>query len=147
MHDDPQRVELLLVEDSPGDVGLTREALEECGLPARLSVARDGEEALAFLRRQGLHAEAPRPHLVLLDLNLPTLDGLGVLADIKRDDDLKRIPVIVLTSSCDEQDVRASYDLHANGYIVKPVGLDRFLTVVRSLQSFWFSTVTLPPGD
>ncbi len=138
-------VELLLVEDNPGDVELTREALEEARVRNRLHVVSDGEEALAFLRREGRHADAPRPDLVLLDLNLPRLGGREVLAAIKQSDDLRRIPVVVLTTSEAEKDVLGAYELHANAYIVKPVDLDQFLGVVRSIEGFWLAVVKFPP--
>jgi CheY-like chemotaxis protein len=140
-------VEILLVEDNPGGVRLAQEALREARVQGRLSVAADGAEALAFLRRQGPFARAPRPDLILLDLNLPRKDGFEVLAAIKGDDRLKRIPVVVLTTSRAEHDVRRAYDLHANAYVTKPVDLDQFLAVVKSLQGFWFTTATLPPGE
>ena len=143
---DPRPVEILLVEDNPGDVRLTQEALKEGRVRNRLHVAGDGVEALAFLRREGRHASAPRPDLILLDLNLPKKDGREVLAEVKTDADLKRIPVVVLTTSEAEQDVLRSYDLHANCYITKPVDLEKFLGVVRSLEDFWLTIVRLPPG-
>jgi CheY-like chemotaxis protein len=138
-------VELLLVEDNPGDVELTREALEEARVRNRLSVVDDGVQALAFLRRTGRYADAPRPDLVLLDLNLPRKDGREVLAEIKADPELRRIPVVVLTTSEAERDVLAAYELHANAYIVKPVDLDQFLAVVRSVEGFWLTVVKFPP--
>ncbi len=137
-------IEILLVEDNPGDVRLTIEALKEAKVINHLTVLKDGVEALAFLRRQGQHAGAPRPHLIVLDLNLPKKDGREVLADIKSDDSLKRIPVVVLTTSQDEQDVLKSYNLHANCYITKPVDLDQFIKVVRSIEDFWLGIVVLP---
>ena len=137
-------IEILLVEDNPGDVRLTIEALKEAKVINHLTVVKDGVEALAFLRRQGSYTTAPRPHLILLDLNLPRKDGREVLADIKTDDNLKRIPVVVLTTSQDEQDVLKSYNLHANCYITKPVGLDQFVRVVRSIEDFWLGIVVLP---
>jgi two-component system, chemotaxis family, response regulator Rcp1 len=137
--------DVLLVEDNLGDVRLTEEAFKEGRICNRLHVASDGVEGLAFLRREGRYASAPRPDLVLLDLNLPRKDGREVLAEIKEDPDLKRIPVVVLTTSAAEQDVLKSYDLHANCYICKPVDLEKFLTVVRSLENFWLSLVCLPP--
>jgi CheY-like chemotaxis protein len=140
-------VEILLVEDSPGDVRLTREALKEGQLQVRLSVVGDGESALAFLHRQDPYAQAPRPDLVLLDLNLPRMGGHEVLARIKGDAGLRRIPVVMLSSSQAEQDVRASYDLHANCYIAKPVELDQFLRVVRSIEEFWLTVAKLPRGE
>lgn len=138
-------VQLLLVEDSPGDVELTREALEEAKVANTLHVVSDGVEAMEFLRRQGRFAGAVRPDLVLLDLNLPRKDGRQVLAEIKEDPDLRRIPVVVLTTSQAEKDVLAAYELHANAYIVKPVDLQQFLQVVRSVEGFWLAVVKLPP--
>jgi CheY-like chemotaxis protein len=137
--------ELLLVEDSPGDVELTREALDEAKVSNRLHVVADGVEAMQFLRREGRFADAVRPDLVLLDLNLPRKDGREVLAEIKADPELRRIPVVVLTTSEAEKDVLAAYALHANAYIVKPVDLDQFLAVVRSVEGFWLTVVKLPP--
>jgi CheY-like chemotaxis protein len=137
-------VEILLVEDNPGDVRLTVEALREAKVHNHLSVANDGVEALAFLRRAGKYADAPRPDLILLDLNLPKKDGREVLSEIKADAALRTIPVVILTTSTAEQDILKSYDLHANCYITKPVDLDQFITVVQSVESFWFSIVTLP---
>jgi CheY-like chemotaxis protein len=138
-------VEILLVEDNPGDVRLTIEALREGKVHNRLTVASDGVEAMAILRQAGQYAEAPRPDLILLDLNLPKKDGREVLAEIKADDGLKRIPVVILTSSGADEDILRSYDLQAACYITKPVDLDQFLTVVQSIESFWLSIVTLPP--
>jgi chemotaxis family two-component system response regulator Rcp1 len=140
-------VELLLVEDNPGDVELTREALTEARVRNHLAVVSDGVEALRFLRREGPHAGSPRPDLILLDLNLPRMDGREVLAAIKRDPALRRIPVVVLTTSEAERDILEAYQLHANAYIVKPVDLDQFLGVVRSIESFWLAVVKLPPGE
>jgi CheY-like chemotaxis protein len=137
-------VEILLVEDNDGDVRLTFEALKEGKVHNRLTVARDGVEALSILRREGAHRAAPRPDLILLDLNLPRRDGREVLADIKADEALRRIPVVVLTTSKAEEDIARSYDLHANCYITKPVDLDRFLSVVKSIDDFWLSVVRLP---
>jgi CheY-like chemotaxis protein len=131
--------EVLLVEDSPGDVRLTREALKDSVPPSRFNVVRDGEEALAFLRRQGPYHNAPSPDLILLDLNLPKKDGREVLAEIKQDPDLKRIPVVVLTTSEAEQDIVRAYDLHANCYITKPMDLDDFLETIREIHRFWFA--------
>jgi len=133
---------ILLVDDNPGDVRLTLEAFRD-GLPNEMSVTKNGVEALAFLRRQGKYTSAPRPDLILLDLNLPLKDGREVLADIKQDPELRRIPVAVLTSSRAEDDIRKAYELHANCYICKPVELERFMAVVRSIQDFWFVTVKL----
>ncbi len=140
-------VEILLVEDNEGDVRLTREALKEGRIRNRLSVVQDGEQALAFLRREGVHADAPRPDLILLDLNLPRLDGREVLAAIKNDPALKSIPVVVLTSSRTEQDLLRAYDLHANCFITKPVEFEQFIEVVRSIEDFWLTIVVLPPRD
>jgi two-component system, chemotaxis family, response regulator Rcp1 len=140
-------IEILLVEDNPGDVRLTIEALKEGKVSNRLSVARDGVEALSFLRRQGPHANAARPDLILLDLNLPKKDGREVLAEIKEDSRLRRIPVVVLTTSKAEEDILRTYDLHANCYITKPVDLEQFISVVRSIDDFWLSVVRLPSMD
>jgi CheY-like chemotaxis protein len=137
-------VEILLVEDNPGDILLTVEALKEGKVYNNLSVAKDGVEAMAFLYRKGRHADAPRPDLILLDLNLPKKGGREVLAELKQDFNLRRIPVIVLTTSQAEQDILKSYDLHANCYITKPVDLDHFITVVRSIENFWLMSVQLP---
>jgi CheY-like chemotaxis protein len=144
---DSHPAEVLLVEDNPGDVVLTREALRDSGLPLRLSVASDGEAALARLRRQGAFAGERLPDLVLLDLNLPRLSGREVLAAVKADARLRRIPVVVLTSSEAETDVAAGYDLHANCYVVKPGELGQFLGVVRSVLNFWLTVVKLPRGE
>jgi two-component system, chemotaxis family, response regulator Rcp1 len=137
-------IEVLLVEDNPGDVRLTMEAMRESKVLVNLSVAPDGEEALAFLRKEGPHHAAPRPDLMLLDLNLPKKDGREVLAEIKADTDLRRIPVVVLTTSRAEEDILRTYNLHANCFITKPVDLDQFITVVGSIGEFWFSVVRLP---
>jgi len=137
-------IEILLVEDNPGDVQLTREALHDAKLRNHLSNVKDGVEALAFLRRKGPYSAAPRPDLILLDLNLPRKDGREVLAEIKNDENLRRIPVVVLTTSRDEWDVLGAYDLHANCYVVKPVGLEQFITIVKSIEDFWFDIVKLP---
>ena len=137
-------LEILLVEDNPGDVRLTQEAMKEAKVLNNLSVAEDGEEAVAFLRREGRHAEAARPDLILLDLNLPRKDGREALSEIKSDESLKCIPVVVLTTSSDEFDILQSYDLHANCYISKPVDLDQFVQVVNAIEGFWFSLVKLP---
>ncbi|CAA7624139.1 Response regulator rcp1 [Magnetospirillum sp. SS-4] len=141
----PEVFEILLVEDNPGDARLAQEALKEGRMTSRLKVVVDGVEAMAYLRRDGQYAGSPRPHLVLLDLNLPRKDGRQVLAEMKADEDLRRIPVVVLTTSQAEQDILRSYDLHANCYITKPVDLDRFISVVRSIEEYWCSVVTLPP--
>jgi CheY-like chemotaxis protein len=137
-------IEILLVEDNPGDVRLTREALRDGTARSNLSVVGDGVEALAFLRREGPYGEAPRPGLILMDLNLPRKDGRQVLAEIKSDPDLKTIPVVVLTTSTAEDDVVNSYGLHANAYIKKPVDFDQFLRVVKAVEEFWLTLVTLP---
>jgi chemotaxis family two-component system response regulator Rcp1 len=137
-------IEILLVEDSSADIDLTREALDDAKVRNSLHVARDGVEALAFLRREHPFTEAPRPDLILLDLNLPRKDGREVLAEIKDDPDLRRIPVVILTTSEAEQDIIKSYDLHANCYVTKPVDLERFITVVRSIEDFWLAIVRLP---
>jgi chemotaxis family two-component system response regulator Rcp1 len=135
-------VEILLVEDNPGDVRLTQEALKSDWPWNHLSVVRDGVEAMAYLRQEC--NGATRPDLILLDLNLPRKDGREVLAEIKGDEDLKLIPVVVLTTSAAERDIRSAYALHANCYITKPVDLDEFMTIVKSIENFWFSTVRLP---
>jgi len=140
-------IEILLVEDSPSDVDLTREALEDTKVHNNLSVVGDGVEALAFLRREGRFADAPHPDLILLDLNLPKKDGREVLAEIKADPDLRRIPVVVLTTSEAEQDIIETYNLHANCYVKKPVDLDAFIQVVRSIDNFWLAIVKLPPTE
>ena len=140
-------VEILLVEDNPGDVRLTKEALKEGKVYNNLHWAKDGVEALEFLKRQGKHAKAPRPDIILLDLNLPKKDGREVLALIKKDSDLKQIPVVVLTTSEAEEDVLKSYELHANCYVTKPVDLEKFIHVVQSIDRFWLTVVTLPPAE
>lgn len=137
-------IEILLVEDSPGDVRLTIEALKEGKVKNRLSVARDGEEALDFLHKRGAFLHASTPDIILLDLNLPRKDGREVLADIKSHPQLRRIPVVILTTSNAEEDILRSYDLHVNCYITKPVDMDQFIKVVRSIDDFWFSIVQLP---
>ena len=139
-------VEILLIEDNPGDVRLTAESLKENRLLNNLSVVEDGVQALAFLRREGAYASEPRPDLILLDLNLPRKDGREVLAVIKADPGLRRIPVVVLTTSQAEEDILKSYNLNANCYITKPVTLDRFIAVVKSIENFWLTIVTLPPN-
>jgi CheY-like chemotaxis protein len=137
-------IEILLIEDNPGDVRLTKEALNEGKVLNKLHVVEDGMEALAFLNQEGNYSDAPRPGLILLDLNLPKKDGRDVLAEIKTNGDLKRIPVVVLTTSHSEEDILKSYDLDANCYITKPVDLDQFISVVRSINEFWLSIVRLP---
>ena len=137
-------IEVLLVEDSPGDVRLTREAFKDAKVHINLHVASDGADAMAFLERQGEHANAPRPDLILLDLNLPKKDGREVLAELKESPALKCIPVVILTTSASEADIQGSYQRHANCYITKPVDLEGFLKVVRSIDNFWLSVVKLP---
>ena len=138
-------IEILLVEDSPSDVLMAKAALESAKLLFDLHVVEDGEQALAFLRHEGLYANAPRPALILLDLNLPRKDGREVLTEIKADDRLRRIPVVVLTTSKAEEDILKAYGLHANCYITKPIDFGGFAEVVRAVEHFWFSVVTLPP--
>ncbi|MDX1611893.1 MAG: response regulator [Candidatus Thermoplasmatota archaeon] len=140
-----KRIEILLVEDNPGDVRLTQEALKEGKVPSRLSVVGDGEAALSYLRNEDPYQGATRPDIILLDLNLPRKDGREVLEEIKVDDELRRIPVVILTTSEAEQDILRTYDLHANCYITKPVDLDQFIEVVKYIEKFWLTTVRLPP--
>jgi two-component system, chemotaxis family, response regulator Rcp1 len=140
-------VEILLVEDNPGDVRLTREALQEAKVRNNLHVAPDGEAALRYLRREGEFRDAVRPDLILLDLNLPGRDGREVLEAIKAVPSLRSIPVVILTSSQAEQDICRAYQLHANCYVTKPVDLDQFITVVKSIENFWFTIVKLPPEE
>ncbi|MCL5099056.1 MAG: response regulator [Candidatus Omnitrophica bacterium] len=137
-------IEILLVEDSPSDAELTIEALKEAKVFNRLSLVEDGVEAMAFLRRQGPYANAPQPDLIMLDLNLPRKDGREVLAELKADPDLRQIPVVVLTTSKAEQDVLRAYELHANCYITKPVDFRQFMSVVKAIEDFWLTVVTLP---
>ncbi|HTF13093.1 MAG TPA: response regulator [Burkholderiales bacterium] len=137
-------IEVLLVEDSPGDVRLTREAFRDANRSIHLHVASDGVEAMAFLRREGVHVRAPRPDLILLDLNLPKMDGREVLAHIKDDDSLRTIPTVILTTSEAEADVVTSYQLHANCYLSKPVQLDAFESLVKSINDFWLTRAKLP---
>jgi CheY-like chemotaxis protein len=144
MEKDPQ-IDILLVEDNPGDVRLTMEALKEAKLLNNINNVPDGVEALAYLRRQGKYANASRPDLILLDLNLPKKDGREVLSEIKSDADLRRIPVVILTTSRAEPDILKAYNLHANCYITKPVDLDQFIRVAKSIDDFWFTMVRLPP--
>lgn len=136
--------EILLVEDNPSDVRLTMEVMKEGRVTNNLSVVYDGEEALKFLRREGEYSDAPRPDLILLDLNLPKKDGREVLAEIKTLDELKRIPVVILTTSKAEEDICKTYELHANCYITKPVDLDQFIEVIRQIEDFWLTIVSLP---
>ncbi|MFE5310303.1 response regulator [Isoptericola sp. NPDC056573] len=144
MTDQQTGIEVLLVEDDPGDVLMTREAFEEHKVANRLSVVADGVSAMAFLRKEGEHAQAPTPDLILLDLNLPRMDGREVLAAVKADERLKHIPVVVLTTSEAEEDVLRSYSLHANAYVTKPVDFDRFIQVVRQIDDFFVTVVRLP---
>jgi CheY-like chemotaxis protein len=139
-----QPIEILLVEDNPGDIRLTREVFKECRVLNHLSVVQDGEQAMAYLRRQGRHAASPRPDLILLDLNLPKYDGRQLLEKIKSDPDLSRIPVVVLTTSSAEEDILKSYKLHANAYVTKPVDLDQFMKAVRQIDEFFVQVVRLP---
>lgn len=139
-------IDILLVDDNPGDVRLTREALKDNKVINNLHVAEDGLTAMAFLRRQGQYAGAPRPDLILLDLNLPRKDGREVLAEVKSDENLKRIPVVVVTTSRAEEDIVKTYDSHANCYITKPLDLEKFIEVIRSIEAFWLTTVILPPN-
>jgi CheY-like chemotaxis protein len=137
-------VEILLAEDNPGDVALTRRALRHSKVHNNLHVVQDGEEAMRFLRREGDHSEAPRPDLVLLDINMPRKTGLEVLEDVKSDQDLRTIPVCMLTTSEDDQDILAAYARHANAFVKKPVDLEQFVEVVRQIEEFWFTIVKLP---
>jgi len=139
-------IEILLVEDNPGDVRLTKEALKEGKVYSNLHTVKDGVEAMEFLRRKGRYKDVPRPDIILLDLNLPRKDGREVLEEIKSDNELKRIPVVVLTTSKAEEDVLRTYNLHANCYVTKPVDLEKFMVVVKSIDVFWLTVVTLPPN-
>ncbi|MBN1424066.1 response regulator [Candidatus Fermentibacteria bacterium] len=139
-------IEILLVDDNPGDVRLAIEALKEGKVRNHLHVTYDGVEAMEFLRRTGKYAASPRPDIVLLDLNMPKKDGREVLKEIKSDEDLRRIPVVILTISKGEEDILATYNHHANCYITKPIQMDEFLKVMRSIENFWLTIVTLPPG-
>lgn len=141
---DARPIDILLVEDDPGDVLITKEALEHSKVTNNLTCVEDGEQALAFLRREGDHADATRPDLILLDLNLPRRDGREVLAEVKNDPELRRIPIVVLTTSQAEEDILRSYDLHANAFVSKPVDFDRFVEVVRQVDEFFFTVVRLP---
>ncbi|MBM3889022.1 MAG: response regulator [Verrucomicrobia bacterium] len=137
-------IEILLAEDNPGDVRLTQEALRDAKVRNNLTAVADGVETMAYLRREGRYAEAPRPDLILLDLNMPRMDGRQALAQIKADANLRRIPVVILTTSQAEEDIMRAYDLNANCYITKPVDLQQFLKVVRSIEEFWLMIVKLP---
>jgi two-component system response regulator len=146
MVDDPMKViDILLVEDNPGDVRLAQEALKESKVRNKLYVVEDGVEAMAFLRRQGKYAGVPRPDLILLDLNLPRKSGREVLEEVKTDDALKRIPVVVLTVSRADEDIIKSYNHHANCYITKPLDFTRFMEITKVIEGFWLTIVTLPP--
>ncbi|HEY3914579.1 MAG TPA: response regulator [Verrucomicrobiae bacterium] len=137
-------IQILLVEDNLGDIRLTEEALKDAKVHTLLSVARDGVEAMAFLRKTGKFADSPTPDIILLDLNLPKMNGLEVLKEIKTDESLLKIPVVVITSSKAEEDVAKSYHLHANCYITKPIDFNQFMVVVQSIENFWFTIVRLP---
>lgn len=137
-------IEILLVEDSPDDADLTMDALRDGRVRNRITHVEDGMQAMAFLRREGKYADAPRPDLILLDLNLPKKSGREVLAEVKQDPDLRRIPVVIMTSSDDEKDILAAYNLYVNCYVTKPVDLDQFIGVVKSIEQFWFTIVKLP---
>lgn len=139
-------IEILLVEDNPGDVRLTREALLDARVYNNMSIAGDGIEALAYLKQEGQYAGAARPDLILLDLNLPRMNGFEVLEVIKKDDDLRRIPVVILTTSQAEQDIINGYNLHANAYVTKPVDLEQFIQVIKTIEDFWLEIVMLPDG-
>ena len=143
-HEEAPPVEILLVEDNPGDYRLTQEALREGKVYNNLHWAQDGVEAIDFLRRRGKYSGVPRPDIVLLDLNLPKKDGRQVLSEIKGDEELRSIPVVILTTSQAEEDVLRSYDLHANCYVTKPVDLEKFITVIQSIDRFWLTIATLP---
>ena len=147
MEENHKVIDILLVEDNPGDVRLTQEALQGGKLNNHLFVAVDGEDALAFLRQQGQYSDAPLPDLILLDLNLPKLNGHEVLAEIKKDDKLKHIPVVILTTSEDEQDIITSYTEYASSYIVKPVSLEKFIQVVARFKDYWLTVVKYPERD
>lgn len=141
----PKFIEILLVEDSPADILLTREAFKNNKIANKIYVAEDGIQALDFLYKRGQYASAPRPDLILLDLNLPRKNGREVLAEIKADPDLRTIPIVVLTTSNDEEDILKAYNLNANCYVIKPVGFENFMKAMQSIRNFWFSVVTLPP--
>jgi two-component system, chemotaxis family, response regulator Rcp1 len=140
-------IEILLVEDNPGDYRLAMEVFKEAKVNNTMHIVTDGEEAIKYLKKEGKYDDSPRPDLILLDLNLPKKDGKEVLAEIKDDDNLKRIPVVILTVSSAEEDIVKSYNLHANAYITKPIDLDQFINVVRSIEDFWLSIVKLPNGE
>jgi chemotaxis family two-component system response regulator Rcp1 len=142
-----KNIEILLVEDNPGDVRLVREAFSEVAAPYNISVVEDGMEAMGYLNREDQYTEVPRPDLIILDLNLPKKDGREVLREIKSDEVLKRIPVVILSASSEEEDILRSYNLHANCYIAKPVGLEQFIELIRYFEEFWLKVVTLPGGE
>ena len=144
-HRNGDPIDILLVEDNPGDVRLTREAFKEAQITNTLHVVRDGKEALDFLYGRDEHAQAPAPNLILLDLNLPKVNGMEVLDEIKDDTDLRRIPVIILTGSAAEEDIIRGYESHSNAYLTKPVTPDGFIRLIRSFEEFWFTLVHLPP--
>lgn len=139
-----RQIEILLAEDNEGDIFLTRKAFEKAKIVNNLHIAKDGEVAMEMLRKSGNYSATPRPDLVLLDINMPKIDGKQVLQEMKNDEDLRRIPVVILTSSSAEQDVLKSYNLHANSYIIKPLDLNKFYDVVSVIENFWFSVVVLP---
>ncbi len=145
IEDSMKVIDILLVEDNPGDVRLAQEALKESKVRNKLYVVEDGVEAMSFLRKQGRHTDVPRPDLILLDLNLPRKSGREVLAEVKTDDNLKRIPVVVLTVSRAEEDIVRSYDHHANCYITKPLDFSQFMEVTKTIEEFWLTIVKLPP--
>lgn len=145
--DNSKVIDILLVEDNKGDARLALEAMRDSKILNKIHHVSDGEEAMAFLHKEGKYAKVPRPDLVLLDLNLPKKDGRQVLTEIKNDDNLKRIPVVVLTVSSAEEDILKSYDLHANCFITKPIDLNQFMKVVRSVEDFWLTIVKLPSGE
>jgi CheY-like chemotaxis protein len=139
------KIDIMLVEDNPADARLTEEAMRECGVPTSLHHVWDGEQAMGFLRREGDFSDAPRPDIVLLDLNMPKMDGRAVLSQLKADPNLMTIPVVVLTTSEAEEDILNSYELHANCYVQKPVDLDKFMSIIGLIENFWLSVVRLPP--
>jgi CheY-like chemotaxis protein len=142
-----KQIEILLVEDNEGDIGLVEEVFQEAKIRNNLYIAEDGEEAMLFLHKEGKFSDVPCPDIILLDLNLPRKDGREVLKEIKEDDSLKRIPVVVLTTSKSEEDILRSYNLHANSYITKPVDFDQFIKVIKSIEDFWLDVVKLPSKD
>ncbi|MEI8202714.1 MAG: response regulator [Bacteroidota bacterium] len=146
-HKNLKPIEILMVDDNRGDIRLAMEAIKDAKVTNNIHVVYDGIEAMAFLRKEGIYAEMPRPDIILLDLNMPRKDGREVLEEIKTDPELKRIPVVILTVSQAEEDIIKSYDLHANCYISKPVDLDQFVKIVKSLENFWFTIVKLPPNE